>query len=64
MTSIASILRLLTVGAMFGGTLLTAGCGSPEPVTRTTTTQQTTTVQPPPVTETTTTTTHQIQQSH
>ena len=64
MISIASTLRLLTVGAVLGGTLLAAGCGSPEPATRTTTTERITTAQPPPVTQTTTTTTDQIRQSH
>jgi hypothetical protein len=54
----------LTVGmALIAGTAVLAGCGGPEPVTRTTTTteQTTTTAPPPPVTSTTTTTTQQTQ---
>jgi ABC-type glycerol-3-phosphate transport system substrate-binding protein len=53
----------LTVGmALIAGTAVLAGCGGPEPVTRTTTTEQTTTTTPPPpATSTTTTTTQQTQ---
>jgi ABC-type glycerol-3-phosphate transport system substrate-binding protein len=52
----------LTVGiALIAGMAVLAGCGGPEPVTRTTITEQTTTTTPPPVTSTTTTTTQQTQ---
>jgi len=57
-----SSLRLLTSVALFAGTMLVAGCGSPDKVTKTTTTEQTTSTMAPPVaTSTTTTTTRQIQ---
>jgi len=65
MTRMTSTFRLLTLGALFGSTLLAAGCGSePDKVTRTTTSEQITTAQPAPVTHTETTTTEQVRQSH
>jgi hypothetical protein len=52
----------LTVGmGLIAGTAVLAGCGGPEPVTRTTSTEQTTTTAPPPVSSTTATTTQQAQ---
>ena len=48
--------------ALIAGTAVLAGCGGPEPVTRTISTEQTTTTTPPPpTTSTTTTTTQQTQ---
>jgi hypothetical protein len=65
MTRMTSTFRLLTLGALFGGTLLAAGCGGgPDKVTRSTTSEQITTTHPAPVTQTETTTTEQIHQSH
>ena len=65
MTSLMPHLRL-SVGALaIAGTVLLAGCGSSEPVTRTTTTEETThsTNMPPPPTESSTTTTTRTQQT-
>lgn len=61
MTSTMPCVRLFTIVALLANTVLLAGCGSSEKVTKTTT-EQTTTTQPPPVTSsTTTTTTKQVQ---
>jgi outer membrane murein-binding lipoprotein Lpp len=54
-------LRLLASVALFAGTILVAGCGSSDKVTKTTTSEQTTSTMPPPVTSSTTTTTRQTQ---
>jgi len=41
-----SCLRLLALTALLTGTVLAAGCSSPDKVTKTTTTEQTTTTSP------------------
>jgi len=60
MTSMTPSLRLLTVLTLLTGTILVAGCSSPDKVTKTTTTtEQISTTTPPPVVSSTTTTTVQ-----
>jgi uncharacterized lipoprotein YajG len=59
MTNKTPCLRFLTFVGLLAGTVLVAGCGSSDKVTKTTTTEQTSTTTPPPVTSTTTTTTTQ-----
>jgi len=51
----------VVAAALIFGTVLLAGCGSPNPVVRTTVEETTTTV-PRPVVSTTTTTTREIEQ--
>ena len=63
MTRTTPTIRILTIIALFTGTVLVAGCSDPDRVTRTTTTDQTTTSAPMPMPmpaqSTTTTTTEQ-----
>jgi outer membrane murein-binding lipoprotein Lpp len=60
MSHTTSRLRVLTAIALFTSTVLVAGCGSPDKVTKTTTTEQTTAT-PPVTSSSTTTTTRQTQ---
>ena len=63
MTDKMHAVRAFAILALMTGTVLAAGCDSPDKVTRTTRTQETTTSRPaPPSSSTTTTTT--TEQSH
>ncbi|MEJ0068858.1 MAG: hypothetical protein WDO24_09170 [Pseudomonadota bacterium] len=57
----ASRFRAFTAVALFAGTVLVAGCGGPDRVTKTTTTDEQTTAPAPVTSSSTTTTTRQTQ---
>jgi outer membrane murein-binding lipoprotein Lpp len=57
MTSTTRTVRFLTLAALLTGTILVAGCGSSDKVTRTSTTETTTTTTPPVAASSSTTTT-------